>query len=65
VTRRPDSADRRQVIVELTKRGREVLAEERRRRQDWLSKAIAEELTASEQEILVQAIDLLRRVADL
>jgi DNA-binding MarR family transcriptional regulator len=63
VSRRPDSADRRQILVGLTKRGRKLLADERRRRQDWLSKAIDEELTPAEQDVLVRAVDLLRRLA--
>jgi DNA-binding MarR family transcriptional regulator len=65
VDRHADPVDRRQIMVELTKRGRRLLEEERRRRADWLSKAIAEELTTSEQQALVRAIALLRRIAEL
>lgn len=65
VDRRADPVDRRQIMVELTKRGRRLLEDERRRRADWLSQAIAEELTASEQQALVRAIALLRRIAEL
>jgi DNA-binding MarR family transcriptional regulator len=65
VARRPDSVDRRQVLVEVTDRGRGVIVEERRRREDWLSTAIADELTPDEQDDLVRAIALLRRLAEL
>jgi DNA-binding MarR family transcriptional regulator len=65
VDRHADPVDRRQIMVELTKRGRRLLEDERRRRADWLSQAIAEELTTSEQQALVRAIGLLRRIAEL
>lgn len=63
VQRRPDDEDRRQILVDLTPQGRQIVRAERRRRQDWLSRAIADELTADEQGVLVRAIDLLRRIA--
>jgi hypothetical protein len=42
-----------------------VIVEERRRREDWLSTAIADELMPAEQDDLVRAIALLRRLAEL
>ncbi|HUZ82116.1 MAG TPA: MarR family transcriptional regulator [Gaiellaceae bacterium] len=63
--RRPDSVDRRQILVELTKRGRDQLYEGRRRREDWLAKAIAEGLTPAEQKVLVRAVGVLQRLAEL
>jgi DNA-binding MarR family transcriptional regulator len=65
VAARPDTADRRQVLLELTERGHETLDAERRRREDWLSRAIADELSAEEQQLLVKAVALLRRIAEL
>jgi DNA-binding MarR family transcriptional regulator len=65
VERRPDEVDRRQVLVELTPQGRELLSVERRRREDWLSLAISEQLTREEQALLVDAVALLRRLAEL
>jgi DNA-binding MarR family transcriptional regulator len=65
VERQPDPVDRRQILVKLTKHGRTFLNEERRRREDWLSKAIADELSPAEQQVLFQAVDLLRRLAEL
>jgi DNA-binding MarR family transcriptional regulator len=65
VDRRPDASDRRQVMLELTDAGRQLLKDERRRRESWLAKAIAEELSPAEQELLVEAIAVLRRLAEL
>jgi DNA-binding MarR family transcriptional regulator len=65
VTRRPDADDRRQVLVELTAGGRKLLATSRRQREDWLSRAIADELSPAEQKTLVKAISVLRRLAEL
>jgi DNA-binding MarR family transcriptional regulator len=65
VERRPDEVDRRQILVELTAQGRELLGVERRRHEDWLSLAISEQLTTEEQQLLVDALALLRRLAEL
>jgi len=64
VSRRPDPADKRQVLIELTEGGRERLRADRRRREDWLSEAVAAELTPEEQETLLAAVPLLQRLAD-
>jgi DNA-binding MarR family transcriptional regulator len=63
VDRTADPDDRRQILIELTARGRELLAEERARREGWLAQTIATELTGDEQEILIKAVPLLRRLA--
>ena len=63
IARRPDPADRRQVLIELTSRGRDRLAEDRRRREGWLAEAIAAELTSAEQQTLIDAVPLLRRLS--
>jgi DNA-binding MarR family transcriptional regulator len=65
VTRRPDPGDRRRVLVELAPRGREVLDEERRRREGWLAEAIRGHLSEGEQTVLVEAVALLRRLVEL
>jgi len=64
VDRRPDPNDRRQVFVELTARGRETVAEDRRRRDGWLARAVESELAPDEQRVLIEAVPLLRRLAD-
>jgi DNA-binding MarR family transcriptional regulator len=63
IARHPDPDDRRQVLIELTARGRDRLAEDRRRREGWLTAAIATELTPAEQQTLIDAVPLLRRLS--
>jgi DNA-binding MarR family transcriptional regulator len=63
IARRPDPADGRRVLIELTNGGRERVLEARGRREDWLAAAIAEELDPDEQQTLLAAVPLLRRLA--
>jgi DNA-binding MarR family transcriptional regulator len=63
VSRRPDPGDRRQVLVELTSKGRARLNEDRRRREGWLAEALARELSPEEQRLLLDALPLLHRLA--
>ncbi len=65
LARRPDPGDRRQRLVELTGPGRAALAEERRRREGWLAEAMASGLSPAEQDILLEAVGLLRRLAQI
>ena len=64
VMRRPDPNDRRRAPVELTEAGRVALEADRRRREGWLSTAIAEQLSPREQGVLRDAVELLRRLAE-
>ena len=63
VGRRPDPLDGGRILIELTERGRETLADDRPRREGWLAQAIATELSAEEQATLIRAVPLLRRLA--
>lgn len=63
IGRRPDPADRRRVLIELTALGRERVLEARGRREDWLAAAIADELDPQEQRTLLAAVPLLRRLS--
>jgi DNA-binding MarR family transcriptional regulator len=63
IARRPDPDDRRQVLIELSESGRERIAAERGKRDDWLAAAIAAELSAEEQRTLLEAVPLLRRLS--
>jgi DNA-binding MarR family transcriptional regulator len=64
IARRADPSDGRRVLVELTESGRETLSEDRRKREGWLARAITEDLSGEEQEVLRRAVALLRRLAD-
>ena len=64
VARRPDPADRRRAMVELTDAGRAVLAADRRQREGWLAQAIAEGLSEEEQQVLAEAVALLHHLAE-
>lgn len=65
VARRPDPGDRRQRLVSLTDAGVAAIADSRRRREGWLGQAIATGLSAAEQEQLIEAVELLRRLAEI
>ena len=65
VVRRPDPADKRQTLIELSELGRETLVRERSRREGFLAEAIANGFTPAEQKILARAVPLLGRIADM
>ena len=60
----PDPTDGRQTILSLTSACREWIKAGRAARQDWLFRAIRTRLDASEQDQLVAAVALLRRLVD-
>jgi DNA-binding MarR family transcriptional regulator len=64
IARRPDPSDGRRSLVETTEQGHRALGEDRQRREGWLTEAIANELTSEERAGLLQAIGLLRRLAE-
>jgi DNA-binding MarR family transcriptional regulator len=64
VERRPDPGDGRRAVVELTAHGDDTLQAERRNREGWLAQAIAGDLSAEEQAVLRDAVELLRRLAE-
>jgi DNA-binding MarR family transcriptional regulator len=64
IARRADPADGRRILVELTEQGRQTLNEDRREREGWLARAIAEDLSTQEQKVLTQAVALLQRLAE-
>jgi DNA-binding MarR family transcriptional regulator len=65
ISRRPDPADGRRMLIELTSNGRETLEEDRRHRVGWLIESITDEFSESEQRALAEVVPLLRRLADL
>jgi DNA-binding MarR family transcriptional regulator len=64
IARRADPADGRRILVELTEQGSRTLAADRRQREGWLAQAIAEDLSGAEQQVLMRAVALLRRLAE-
>ena len=62
VERRPHPTDGRQVVLSPTEAGRALLREERRRKQQWLSRRL-EELTPDEREILRRAAPILDKIS--
>jgi DNA-binding MarR family transcriptional regulator len=64
VERQPDPQDGRRALVSLTEQGIAVLQAERRQREGWLARAIADDLSPEEQAVLRDAVELLRRLAE-
>lgn len=64
VSRRPDPSDGRRMLVEMTETGITTLRDDRRHREGWLARAISEQLTDEEQQLLGRAVGLLRRIAE-
>jgi DNA-binding MarR family transcriptional regulator len=64
ISRRPDPADGRRALLELTDKGRRTLQVDRRQREGWLIQAIADGFDEHEQQVLAEAIPLIARLAD-
>jgi len=59
-----DPSDGRQTLLSLSESCRRWIADTRMARQDWLSGVIRRTLAAKERQVLAEAIDLLKRLAD-
>lgn len=64
VSRRPDEADRRRQLIELTADGLELLLRDRAERDAWLSEAMREHLSELEFNLLMLTAPVLRKLAD-
>lgn len=64
IARTPDPEDRRQRVIALTRRGRNVLAADMRDRGRWLDAAMADTLTAGERAALGKAADAMIKLAN-
>ncbi|MEA2151516.1 MAG: hypothetical protein QOD69_3346 [Solirubrobacteraceae bacterium] len=64
VTRRPDPRDGRRALVELTPEGLATLEADRRDREGWLARTIADDLDASDRATLQRSVELLRQIAE-
>ena len=63
ITRTPDPADRRQVVISLTQAAHQLLHEDRRRRDEWLA-ARLRSLSADERAALAAALPVLEVLAE-
>ncbi len=64
VKRAPHPTDRRQVVLSLTRSGRQVRVDAARAKRKWLAGAVSGQLTLAEQRILRAALKLLRQLVD-
>lgn len=62
VRREPRETDRRQVVVHLSQKAEEVLAEDRKRKDAWLATRL-KDLTPEERRLLRQVAPILERLA--
>lgn len=65
IERAPDPADGRRALIGLTDAGRDVLADDRGRREGWLAEAIKGGFSPDEQELLSRAVTLLGRLTEM
>lgn len=63
VERRPDPDDRRRALVSLTESGTETLGADRRQREGWLAREIAD-LSVEDRRTLARAVRLLATIAE-
>jgi DNA-binding MarR family transcriptional regulator len=62
VTRRPSETDRRQVLIDITPAGCDLLITDARQQSAWLAAAIDTKLSGTEQGLLMLAVPLLARL---
>jgi DNA-binding MarR family transcriptional regulator len=63
ISRTPDAADGRQLLIEITQAGKDLLVVDAYRQNQWLMEAMAAKMTRAEREILAIAADLLDKLA--
>ncbi len=63
IRRAPDAADGRQILIEISQTGKELLVVDAYRQNQWLKEAMAARMTKAEREILAIAADLLDKLA--
>src|SRR6478752_269702 len=64
ISRRPDDADRRRQLIELTADGVELLLRDRSMRDTWLYESMRENLSELEFNLLMLTAPVLRKLAD-
>ncbi len=65
VSRTPDPTDGRCLVVSLTEAGIQAIQGARRQREERLARALADNFTDEEQQVLIAALPLLERLARL
>lgn len=63
IQRRPDETDRRQILIDITQAGKELLVVDAFRQNQWLMQTMGAKLTRAEREILAIAAELLDTLA--
>lgn len=63
VSRTPDPTDGRSLVISLTEVGLQAVHGARRHREERLARALADNFTAQEQQVLIAALPLLERLA--
>ncbi len=64
VRREPSGVDRREILIEITGEGYDLLSSDARRQNRWLAEAMATTLTPAESDILLVAARLLDRLCE-
>jgi DNA-binding MarR family transcriptional regulator len=64
IARSADPNDGRRTLIELTALGVQTLRKDRRDREGWLARVIADDLSPREQQLLAEALPLLERLAE-
>ena len=65
VSRTPDPTDGRRLVISLTEVGLQAIYGSRRQKEERLARALADNFTAQEQQVLIAALPLLERLARL
>jgi len=65
VSRTPDPADGRCLVISLTEAGLQAVHGARRQREEQLARAFADHFTAQEQQVLIAVLPLLERLSRL
>jgi DNA-binding MarR family transcriptional regulator len=64
VSRQPDGADRRRLLIAITAEGKKALIGDIRKKEAWLAKVMEGVLSPAERELLLQASRLLDRLTE-
>jgi DNA-binding MarR family transcriptional regulator len=63
IKRAPDPADGRRQLISLTEMGREAIRGARQVREEWLARALTDGCTEAERQTIIEALELLDKLA--